>query len=77
MGAGQFCTCPGLVLGVAGPALDSFVARAAEVRRALAVEIKALGARLKALEPKAEEARELLKKRQELLKEFKATAPAK
>ncbi|MDF1740724.1 MAG: hypothetical protein P1U86_16300 [Verrucomicrobiales bacterium] len=56
--------------------IDPAVAKAAEVRRALAVEIKALGARLKALEPKAEEARELLKKRQEMLKEFKATAPA-
>src|SRR4029079_12980473 len=30
MGAGQFCTNPGLVLGVDSPALDRFVAAAAE-----------------------------------------------
>ncbi|WP_447727400.1 aldehyde dehydrogenase (NADP(+)) [Sphingomonas koreensis] len=31
MGAGQFCTNPGLVMGVNGPELDAFVARAGEV----------------------------------------------
>ncbi|MEG3181380.1 aldehyde dehydrogenase (NADP(+)) [Sphingomonas sp. LT1P40] len=31
MGAGQFCTNPGLVMGVDGPDLDAFVARASEV----------------------------------------------
>ncbi|WP_193046654.1 aldehyde dehydrogenase (NADP(+)) [Mycolicibacterium baixiangningiae] len=30
MGSGQFCTNPGLVVGVAGPDLDAFVAAAAE-----------------------------------------------
>lgn len=30
MGAGQFCTNPGVVVGVAGPELDAFVATAAE-----------------------------------------------
>ena len=30
MGAGQFCTNPGLVIGVAGPALDAFIAASAE-----------------------------------------------
>ncbi len=30
MGAGQFCTNPGLVLGIEGPALDRFVAAASE-----------------------------------------------
>ena len=30
MGAGQFCTNPGLVLGIDSPALDAFVARAGE-----------------------------------------------
>jgi NADP-dependent aldehyde dehydrogenase len=29
LGAGQFCTCPGLVLGIAGDALDAFTARVA------------------------------------------------
>jgi NADP-dependent aldehyde dehydrogenase len=29
LGAGQFCTCPGVVLGVRGPALDRFAARVA------------------------------------------------
>lgn len=57
-------------------AVDPGVARAAAVKRAYAVEIKALGERIKALEPKTELARELLKKRREMLKEFKATAPA-
>jgi 2,5-dioxopentanoate dehydrogenase len=31
MGAGQFCTNPGLVLGIDGPELDAFVAKAGEV----------------------------------------------
>lgn len=31
MGAGQFCTNPGLLIGLAGPALDRFVAAVAEV----------------------------------------------
>lgn len=30
MGAGQFCTNPGLVIGIKGPALDAFVAAAGE-----------------------------------------------
>jgi NADP-dependent aldehyde dehydrogenase len=34
MGAGQFCTNPGLVLGIAGPGLDRFVAAAAGALRA-------------------------------------------
>ena len=30
MGAGQFCTNPGLLIGIAGPALDRFAAAAGE-----------------------------------------------
>lgn len=36
MGVGQFCTNPGLVLGLAGPDLDRFGARAAEALEAIA-----------------------------------------
>ncbi len=35
MGVGQFCTNPGLVLGVAGPDLDRFAAKAAEALAAI------------------------------------------
>jgi len=38
MGAGQFCTNPGLVLGVKGAALDAFVAVAAEAVQASAAQ---------------------------------------
>lgn len=36
MGAGQFCTNPGLVIGVAGPALDAFTAAAATALEGIA-----------------------------------------
>lgn len=36
MGAGQFCTNPGLVIGIAGPALDRFAAAASEAVTAAA-----------------------------------------
>ena len=38
LGAGQFCTNPGLVIGVAGPALDRFVAAAGKAVGALAAQ---------------------------------------
>ena len=39
MGAGQFCTNPGLVLGIDGPDLDAFVARASDVLAAQAPQV--------------------------------------
>lgn len=39
MGAGQFCTNPGLVMGVDGPELDAFVARAGEVLSGQAAQV--------------------------------------
>ncbi|MDI5987463.1 aldehyde dehydrogenase (NADP(+)) [Halomonas sp. M4R5S39] len=38
MGAGQFCTNPGLVIGVKGPALDAFLAAAGEAVQASAAQ---------------------------------------
>ncbi|WP_404297467.1 aldehyde dehydrogenase (NADP(+)) [Halomonas sp.] len=38
MGAGQFCTNPGLVIGIKGEALDTFVAAAGEALRASAAQ---------------------------------------
>ncbi|PMR71099.1 aldehyde dehydrogenase (NADP(+)) [Halomonas heilongjiangensis] len=38
MGAGQFCTNPGLVIGVKGPALDAFLAAAGEAVRGSAAQ---------------------------------------
>jgi len=39
MGAGQFCTNPGLVMGIDGPDLDAFAARAGEVLSGQAAQV--------------------------------------
>ncbi len=57
--------------------IDPAVAKAAAARSALGAKIRALGAKRKTMDPKTDEAKALLKKHQELMKEFKATAPAK
>jgi len=43
MGSGQFCTNPGIVLGVAGPDLDRFVASAASALRDVAAQVMLTG----------------------------------
>lgn len=50
LGAGQFCTNPGLILGVAGPALDRFVAAAGSALADVPAQVMLTPAILKAFE---------------------------
>ncbi|WP_016914788.1 aldehyde dehydrogenase (NADP(+)) [Vreelandella stevensii] len=65
MGAGQFCTNPGLVLGVKGKALDAFLAVAAEVLTKSAAQTMLTpgiyGAYMEGVEQLASHAREVAK----------------
>lgn len=55
--------------------IDPAVVKAADARRALGVEIRALGAKRKGMDPKSDEAKVLLKKHQAMMKKFRETAP--